>query len=552
MLDSIVLPYLSLLNIDRVIPIMPENIETRSSNSRDSIIEKEKNNEKVTITKSETTDSSHFLQSEVYRTVEEAVQTSGYYTYMEERKLLRKIDFHLMPMLILLYLFKNLDVNNVSYLVTLNKGTKYNILEQLGMTTNEWAWVSTIYFIPFVIFEIPSTMLLKKTTPRIHQFRIALLWGATTACQAAVKNKEGLYALRFLLGLFEAGLYPSQLTHLTYWYRPDEITTRMAFLGVLGSFSSVLTAFITYGFSFASGHGNLSAWQYVFLIEGLATLCVAVLGLFFLPNFPDTSKWLSDEEKAYIIARLPPSSPKSTDKNFSWKHVKASLKRPTLVLFAFLRLFQSLGTYGLSFWLPSIILEFGITKASTTPLMTVPSAAMSVISGILFSYGVDRAKITPPYLVAFSLTITFAAFLVLTLVTNSAVLYAFIILATVGASADGSVMSSWMNQSLDGSTEVGFSLSFANSVAQLGGIIGPQMFRSRYSPRYTVPYSICLAFLASGIIVLSFLWYLTRSTTKKTFEERRQRLQERSRDKNERPIYNTSIPEVEVSLDNKV
>jgi MFS family permease len=471
--------------------------------------------------------------------VREFVETTGFYTYQEERKLLRKVDFHLMPLLILLYLFKNLDVNNVSYLPTLNTGTNSNILTELNMTKDDWSWVGTIYFIPFVIFEIPSTMLLKKTTPRVHQFRIASLWGATTACQAAVRNKQGLWALRFLLGMFEAGLYPSQLTHLTYWYRPDEITTRMAFLGVLGSFSNFLTSFITYGFSFASGHHGLSAWQWVFLIEGVLTVAISFVILFFLPNFPENPTWLTEEEKAFLLARLPPSSPKSTDKNLNWDDIVDALRRPTLLLFSFLRLFQSLGTYGLAFWLPSIIQKFGITSAATAPLLTAPSAAISVISGILFSYAVDRAVVKPQYIVLFSLSASFVSFLVLMLVKNSAVLYAFIIIATLAASADGSVFSSWMNQTLKGSTEVGFSMAFANTIGQLGGIIGPQIFRSRYAPRYTIPYAVCLIFIGIGLFTTFFLWKLTSAIVSKTFVERKERLKDRAGNLTRKPVYNS-------------
>lgn len=484
---------------------------------------------------------------DVFRSVQEAVQTTGYYTYAEERKLLRKVDLHLMPLLILVYLFKNLDVNNVSYLPTLNLGTGHNILNQLNMTKDDWSWVGTIYFIPFVIFEIPSTMLLKRSTPRVHQFRIAFLWGATTACQAAVRNKEGLYALRFLLGMFEAGLFPSQLTHLTYWYRPDEITTRMAFLGVLGSFSNVLSAFITYGFSFASGHG-LSAWQFTFLIEGLLTVVVSFVTLFYLPNFPDSPKWLTAEEKAFISARLPPSSPKVTDANLNWSDIIISLKSKTLFLFSFLRLFQSLGTYGLSFWLPSIIQKFGITSAATAPLMTVPASATSVLSGILFSYSVDRALIKGPYVVLFSLSAALAAFIVLTVVRNSAVLYAFIIIATLAASADGSVLSSWMAKTLEGSTQVGFSMAFANTIGQLGGIVGPQIFRSKYSPRYTVPYAVCLTFIAIGLFTTLVLWWFTKSPVDSDFKERKERLADRSSDRTRKPVYNGSgaVDEIKV------
>lgn len=483
--------------------------------------------------------------SSTFKKIQLAVRSTGFLTYSEERKLLRRVDLRLMPLLILLYLCKNLDVNNISYVTTMNKGTHHNVLTELKMTKDDWSWTSTIYFIPFVIFEIPSTIMMKKSTPKVHLFRIAFLWGAVTACQAAVKNKAGLYALRFLLGAAEAGMYPGMLSLLCFWYRPDEITTRMAFLGVLGSFSNILTAFITYGFSFTSGRGGLSGWQWVFLIEGIFTVLCSFLILFYLPNYPDSAiNWLEEEEKAYLLARLPPQAPKSTDANLSLPDIKKALQLSTTWAFSFLKLFQSLGTYGLAFWLPSIIQEFGLAAPQTAPLLSVPSAAMAVFSGILFSYFVDRAYFPPGYLVFASLVVSLISFIILTTVQLKPVLYAFIIIATLSSAADGSVLSSWMTHTLEGSSQIGFAFAFSNSLAQLGGIIGPQIFRARYAPRYTVPYAVCLTFIGLAMIIVTFIWLKTKNVTYKLMRERRQRLKERSVDANEKPVYNHEVSEL--------
>ncbi|ODQ58556.1 hypothetical protein WICANDRAFT_84355 [Wickerhamomyces anomalus NRRL Y-366-8] len=461
-------------------------------------------------------------EEKVANEIQLAVRSTGFLTYSEERKLLRRVDLRLMPLLILLYLCKNLDVNNISYVTTMNKGTHHNVLTELKMTKDDWSWTSTIYFIPFVIFEIPSTIMMKKSTPKVHLFRIAFLWGAVTACQAAVKNKAGLYALRFLLGAAEAGMYPGMLSLLCFWYRPDEITTRMAFLGVLGSFSNILTAFITYGFSFASGRGGLSGWQWVFLIEGIFTVLCSFLILFYLPNYPDSAiNWLEEEEKAYLLARLPPQAPKSTDANLSLPDIKKALQLSTTWAFSFLKLFQSLGTYGLAFWLPSIIQDSSSTNCTSS-----------------------KAYFPPGYLVFASLVVSLISFIILTTVQLKPVLYAFIIIATLSSAADGSVLSSWMTHTLEGSSQIGFAFAFSNSLAQLGGIIGPQIFRARYAPRYTVPYAVCLTFIGLAMIIVTFIWLKTKNVTYKLMRERRQRLKERSVDPNEKPVYNHEVSEL--------
>lgn len=504
--------------------------------------------EKITETSIARNDSSSSDSSEI--NIENAIATTGYFTYEEENRVLRKVDFRLLPFLILIYFCKNLDVNNISYVKIMNVDEPTNILTQLKMTSDEWAWTATAYYITFIVFEVPSTLLLKLTTPKIHQFRIAFLWGATVACQAAVKNKEGLLGLRAVLGLFEAGMFPGALAHLAYWYRPDEITTRMAFLGVLGSFSNVITAFITYGFAYANNKGGLTGWQWVFLIEGVFSMVAAFLALFFLPNFPNNAKWLTNEEKQYLIARLPKNSPKETDKNISWNEIKVSLLNPITWTFSFLKLFQYLGTYGLTFWLPSIVQSFGLSKGANSPLLSIPSSAISVISGIYFSYLADRSYFHPGFIVLASLTVSFASFIVLVQVTNKAVLYAFIIIATAAGSADGSITTSWMQPASKGSTGVGFTFAFSNSITQLAGVIGPQIFRAKYAPRYKLPYGICLMFIVLAGFMLAFCWYLTYHEESKQRHKRRQLLIEgKQNPKTAKPIYRDANRNGDVDTD---
>ncbi|KAL8291394.1 hypothetical protein RQP46_002372 [Phenoliferia psychrophenolica] len=166
----------------------------------------------------------------------------------------------------------------------MNKGEPRNIINELHMTTNDYAWLSTIYTIPFVLAEIPSNLIMKKQTPRLHVTRIVGLWSIAACCHAAATNRAGLLVARFFLGLFEAGLYPGILAQLTYWYRPDELAVRMVVLGLLGSFSGILSAILAWGITFMNGAGGLSAWRYMFLFEGLLGLALAIVAFIWLPN----------------------------------------------------------------------------------------------------------------------------------------------------------------------------------------------------------------------------------------------------------------------------
>ena len=119
----------------------------------------------------------------------------------EEKKLLRKIDWHLMTLCSVMFLLKNIDADNVSNARVMNKGTPTNIMTQLGMTSNEYNLVTTLYYVPYIVAEAPSNLLIKRLLPSRWQSRIMVTWGIALACHAAVTNKEGLYVARFFLGL---------------------------------------------------------------------------------------------------------------------------------------------------------------------------------------------------------------------------------------------------------------------------------------------------------------------------------------------------------------
>jgi hypothetical protein len=131
----------------------------------------------------------------------------------EEKKLLRKIDWHLMTLCSVMFLLKNIDADNVSNARVMNKGSPTNIMTQLGMSSNEYNLVTTLYYIPYIIAEAPSNLLIKRLLPSRWQSRIMVTWGIALACHAAVTNKEGLYVARFFLGLVSV---PVPMTWFAY------------------------------------------------------------------------------------------------------------------------------------------------------------------------------------------------------------------------------------------------------------------------------------------------------------------------------------------------
>lgn len=144
----------------------------------------------------------------------------------------------------------------------LQVGEARNVLTELKMSTDEYNWVQSIYFISYIVFEVPSNLLQKRLTPRLWQSRIMLTWGIVLACHAAVQNKQGLYALRFILGMCEAGMFPGIAAQLCGWYRSDEMGLPIMWMFGFQNTSGIVGSLITYGISYMNGLRGLSAWRW--------------------------------------------------------------------------------------------------------------------------------------------------------------------------------------------------------------------------------------------------------------------------------------------------
>ncbi|KAI5480543.1 MFS general substrate transporter [Pseudohyphozyma bogoriensis] len=411
-------------------------------------------------------------------------------TYKEGQRILRKIDLNVMPLLILAYLIKNIDSNAISYVKSMNPNTPTNIAIQLGMSTNAYAWTSTIFTIPF------------WATPRWHFVRILTLWSIAAICQAAAKNAAGLLTARFFIGLFEGGLYPGIFLMLTSWYRPDEIGVRFACISVLGQFSGIFNSLIAYGLSYISGRHGVSGWQYLFIIEGALGFLCAILMVFFLPNYPDTAKFLSQEERDWVQARLPPNAARASDETFSWKEAKMAVTDPATIGFTLMCLLINSAAYPLQFWLPSIITAFGFTGAAQSQLLNIPPAVVYLAAGIAGGYLSDHSvRLSRPLIVIINCVLAIGLFAGLAFCRSNAGLYALICLA--------SIPPAWV---IKGSTHAAVSLAFQNGIGGMAGFYTAQIFRSQYAPRYTTPFIITLVFWALVIPATAWMWMHTKDT----------------------------------------
>ncbi|KAL4869443.1 hypothetical protein BDV12DRAFT_185144 [Aspergillus spectabilis] len=447
-----------------------------------------------------------------------------------EKRLIRRIDWRLVPLLCLLYFMKKIDETNASNARIMNKGTDRNILKELGITSDEFGLITVIYTVPYIVAEVPSNLILKRVSPSRWQSRIMISWGIITACTAAVSNKGGLYAIRFLLGLAEPGMFPAIILQLSYWYRPDEIAVRLVAIYCVGNTSGILGGLLAFAFNGVSGSGGVSGWQWLFIVEGAITIVMGFIVWFFLPDFPATTKWLSPTEKAFLQARLPQSSPRAAEKNFVFKEVLRTLKDRSLWLFTLCWAFMTSGSGGVKFYQLTIIANMGFSDIATAQILNIPMSVLAIILIIVLGYTADRARVPLPLLPIGGTIIIIVCYSVLVVYPNDIGVYIAMMIGNACSSAWFPLMWTWRSQTINGATGSAFAIGFVNSYGQVGDAVGPQMFEDKYEPRYQLPFGLSMGLVGCCAITSLYTWWVTRQTERDTRRHKLARLEAKRRD----------------------
>ncbi|CAI6090486.1 unnamed protein product [Clonostachys chloroleuca] len=445
-------------------------------------------------------------------------------TAEEEKKLMRRVDWRIMTVCSLLFLLKNLDSDNISNARIMNKGTDMNIMTQLKMTSDEYNLLTVLYYIPYIVFEAPSNLLLKKFSPSTWQSRIMISWGIALLCHVPVNNKGGIYATRFLLGLAEAGMFPGVILQLSYWYRPDEMSVRLLYFYILGNLSGVFSGLLAFAFDTVSGARGLSGWQYLFLFEGLVTVVFGVVVKFILPDFPPTAKWLTDKEKAFIQARLPPNAPRAAEEDFNIKEIVQALKDRRLWLFTLIWATFTVGTSGVRFYQPTVIANLGFTTIARAQLLNLPISLLSILVIGATGYFADNGRLPRPVYPLGVFIVVMACYGVLVAYPSNGAVYAATLIGNAFTSAFFPLMWPWRVQTTSRATGSAFSIGFVNSYGQIGGAIGPQIFKSKYAPRYRTSFASAMGLVGLCTLTTLATWWVTRKTEADTRRLKRARV----------------------------
>lgn len=377
-----------------------------------------------------------------------------------ETSLIRTQDLRIVPLSASIYFLCYLDRSNIGNAKILNASAGHSMLTETGMTNHQFTIALMIFLVAYGLFEVPSNILLKKLRPSRWIAFLMFSWGAITIGLGGANSYGAVTGVRFLLGVFEAGLFPGLVYYLTFWYKTDERSLRVSFILASATLAGAFGGAIAFGI----GNGmdqvkGLSAWRWLFIIEGIPSCLSAVLVWFFLPDYPETVGWLSPEQKELATRRLEVEGSKGGDKAMSWEDAKVTLLDWRLYGHYLIYFGISTPFSSLSLFTPSITAGLGYADLRAQ-LMTVPPYAVAYVVSILTSYSADRLNSRALHSAALS-AIGAAGFLASAVLPADAYLsrYGCLIVAASGAFACIPPLLGWLSANIFSTAATGLAIA---------------------------------------------------------------------------------------------
>ncbi|KAL9071060.1 MAG: hypothetical protein Q9157_005593 [Trypethelium eluteriae] len=447
------------------------------------------------------------------------------HSHIKTSALLRKLDFKLLPAVGVLYLLSFLDRSNAG---------------------NQYLTSLTLFFIGYVLFEVPWNVALKRTTPKIWLPTITLVWGIIATLMGVSQNLAGFFVVRFFLGATEGGLFPGVVFYLSMWYKRAERQFRVslffsaaslagAFGGIL-AYVSLLSIFELPTVSLILSAGDWiyeGSWWVQWLAvdfhhskspsqtysrhggstqikEGLVTVVVSLAAYYFIANYPNEANFLREDERAFIHERLKADSDATNNEGFTWANVGAALKDPKCWLYGLVYHSLSLPLYTLSLFLPTIIKSLGYTAANAQ-LLTVPPYALAFILTASIAIISERVHIRAPFIISSSLFAAIGYCILLSQTDpthNPGVSYLGTFFAAGGIYPAVALSLSWPAMNVSGQTKRATANAMQISIGNLGAVIGTQLYRSEDGPTYVLGHSFALGYLLANCIIVGLLWLI--------------------------------------------
>jgi len=435
-------------------------------------------------------------------------------------RLVRKLDWRMLPTLSFLYLMCSLDKANAG------NAKLFGFLTDVGMTSTQFNLALMYLFFTYGLCEPLSNIMLRRLGPKIWFPCIVTAWGLITTLTSICKSYGGYVVIRLFLGMTEAGLYPGSYFILSMWYTPQELATRMAIFYGANTAAGAFGGVIAYGVGNLDHHMGWRAWQWLFLIEGVITIFGGICTYFFLPHFPHKyvggkGHWLSSEEAEYAKLRIKyANGPNPPTYQFRWKDVRAALKdRKTWLMMMLFWWGGSVPTYSLSYTLPTMVNNLGYSAVKAQALTTPPYIFATIVC---VAVGVLSDRFQKRYFAIMgAYTLGLIGIIILWITVHhsnlTGVSYFAIFLAAAGYAAQAPIVGAWTSVNVPNPSKRAAAIGFLMLLGSVGGgSIGSNIYLASEAPTYPLGFGFSVGATVIGAMIPATIhWVLLKRDNKR-------------------------------------
>ncbi|KXJ92543.1 major facilitator superfamily domain-containing protein [Microdochium bolleyi] len=441
------------------------------------------------------------------------------------KKLLRKCDWHIIPPLMVIYFLSFMDRTNIG------NARIQGMTQDLNMKGADYNIALFVFFAPYILFEVPSNIIIRRISPSSWLSAITVLWGISTMGMGFVTNNNGLIACRVLLGLFEAGIVPGALYLISMYYQRYEVQWRMSLFFCASILAGAFSGLLAFAIGNMHGVAGYASWRWIFILEGLLTVLAGIAGKWCIPDWPEKAKFLSDEERTMLLARLAADTGGATMDRLDKKAAKRIVTDWKMYAGSIAFMCVSSNGYAGSFFIPTILSQMGF-KSAEAQIRTIPVYIVATAMCLAAAYFADRMRHRYAFTMV-GLVIAVVGYVMLLCQARLSVgaQYFALFLIMGGGFTTMPVILGWLSNTMSGHYKRSVSSAVQIAVGGLGGFIASNVFFDSEAPRFVTGYGVSLGVIVLCMVTCTVFFFGLRAENKKRDRgDRDHRLQEEDAD----------------------
>ncbi|KAL8408675.1 hypothetical protein RB594_007213 [Gaeumannomyces avenae] len=450
-----------------------------------------------TVAKPSPEDRKNSLASNVAKDVELQTGTVRVLDPAAERALCRKFDFRLLPVLAFLYLLNALDKGNIGNAETAG------FSKDLGFAPGQYNLILAIFFVPFVIFAPPISIIGKKYGPARVLPCLAMVFGSMTLLTAAAHSFSGIFALRWFLGMAESAVFPLVIYYLTTFYRRGELARRLAIFYAAANIANAFSGLLAFAVFRIESHLVDFSWRWLFIIEGTITVLFAIFAYWYLPLSASQASFLDEEEKALAFHRISVDSSSTVEEGFNLRKSLVIFRQPATYGFLLIEICVGVPSQAVNLFMPQIIQRLGYGTIQTN-LFTVAPNITGAVMLLILAFTSDWLRLRSPF-VALGFILTCMGFAIYAAIDNIETQLRLGYYATFmmcwGTSAPSVLLSTWYNNNIAHEGQRLVLTSVGVPLANLMGLVSSNVFRKEDAPKYEPALITTACFGAAGATI---------------------------------------------------